>query len=102
MQNIKPIAANYDVFAETVRKVSRRWIPRGCRQQYIPGLSTDSKTLYTYTKLYEEDPFSEETLQQVNQSINIRIFQAWQNAGQQDTIISLIIQNSKIVEWTKM
>jgi len=33
-------------------------------------MSTDSKTLYTYTKLYEEDPFSEETLQQVNQSIN--------------------------------
>ena len=32
-------------------------------QQYIPGLSTDSKTLYdTYTELYEEDTFSEETI----------------------------------------
>ena len=62
-QNIKPIVANYDVFVETLRKVSRWWIPRGCRQQHIPGLSTNSKTLYdTYTKLYEEDPFFEETI----------------------------------------
>ena len=32
----------------------------------------------------------------INQSINIRIFQAWQNAGQQDTIVSLIIENNKL------
>ena len=63
MQNIEPTAANYDVFVELLCKVSRRWIPHGCTQQYIPGLSTDSKTLYdTYTELYEEVTFSEETI----------------------------------------
>ena len=62
MQNTEPIAANYDVFVETLRKVSRWWIPRSCRWQYIPGLSTDSKTFYdAYTKLYE-DSFSDETI----------------------------------------
>lgn len=39
-------------------------IPRGCRTQYIPGLSHKSQKSFTrYKQLYEDDPFSEDTIE---------------------------------------
>ena len=48
--------------AELVMKVARSYIPRGCRVEYIPGLSKESSELYEdYVTMFEEDPFSERT-----------------------------------------
>lgn len=63
ISNLSPTTENYDIFVEIVKKTSRRQIPRGCRQQFIPGLSDESKTILDkYEKLYKDDPFNEETI----------------------------------------
>ena len=61
--DLEPVPSNYDQFVKKVQETSKKCIPRGCREHYIPGISPDSASLYeTYTKLYEEDPFSEDTM----------------------------------------
>ena len=64
-QNVKtipPEAVNYNSFAEMVKKSARRHIPRGCRVEYIPGLSDEIAEEYQeYVAMFEADPFSEET-----------------------------------------
>ena len=61
--DLEPVPSNYDQFVKKVQETSRKYIPRGCREHYIPGISPDSASLYeTYSKLYEEDPFSEDTM----------------------------------------
>ena len=55
---------NYDRFIGLVRVVSRRHIPRGCRTNYIPGLTEESQSLYeAYKKQYSSNPFAEGTLE---------------------------------------
>ena len=62
LKHIKPSAGNYDKFTQLVRKTAKRHIPRGCRVNYIPGLSKDSAELYEeYVTMFETDPFSDET-----------------------------------------
>lgn len=52
----------YYSFIEIVEKVSRNHIPRGCRINYIPGLSPENSEDYeTYTELFNINPFSVET-----------------------------------------
>ena len=42
---------------------SRKHIPRGCRSNYIPGLTDESKSLYeAYKKQYSIEPFGETTI----------------------------------------
>ena len=42
---------------------ARKTIPRGCREQYIPGLSNAALSLYDQYRLgFSENPFGEETL----------------------------------------
>lgn len=54
---------NYDEFLNSVKAVARKYIPRGCRTEYISGLSRDSKKLLTtYEKLFYTDPFAEDTI----------------------------------------
>ena len=61
--DLEPVPSNYDQFVKKVQETSRKCIPRGCREHYIPGISPDSASLYeTYSKLYEEDPFLENTM----------------------------------------
>ncbi|XP_030759384.1 uncharacterized protein LOC115884825 [Sitophilus oryzae] len=61
--NLAPTPSNYHIFVESLRKISRRYIPRGCRQHYIPGLSNASRdTLEQYEQLFAEDPFSDQTI----------------------------------------
>ena len=50
---------------------SRKHIPRGCRSNYIPGLTDESKSLYVaYTKQYSIDPFGETTIDTGNTLID--------------------------------
>ena len=51
--------------------VSRRHIPRGCRTNYIPGLTEESQSLYqAYKKQYWGNPFAEGTLETGNKLID--------------------------------
>ena len=62
VRRITPISQNYDTFDDMVRKSARRHIPRGCRVEYIPGLSDEiTKEYQEYVTMFEADPFSKET-----------------------------------------
>ena len=50
IEEVNSIPENYGRFIELLRVVSRRHIPRGCRLDYIPGLTEESKSLYEHTK----------------------------------------------------
>ena len=53
IEEVEPIPENYDRCIDLVRVVCRRHIPRGCRTNYIPGLTEESQSLYeTYKKQY--------------------------------------------------
>ena len=39
IEHITPVSSNYDWFVLLVKKSARKHISRGCREQYIPGLS---------------------------------------------------------------
>ena len=41
----KLIVEKNDGFVENVRVASRRYIPKACRTNYIPGLSEESKSI---------------------------------------------------------
>ena len=43
IEDVEPIPSNYNRFVENVRVVSRRHIPRGCRTDYVQGLTDESK-----------------------------------------------------------
>ena len=50
---------------------SRKPIPRGCRSNYIPGLTDEPKSLYeAYKKQYSIDPFGETTIDTGNTLID--------------------------------
>ena len=54
-----------------LRMPSRKHIPRGCRSNYIPDLTDESKSLYeAYKKQYSIDPFGETTIDTVNTLID--------------------------------
>lgn len=64
ISKIKPEIQSYGAFTELVGKISRQHLPRGCRTQYITGLNNISKeALDKYEELFNEDPFSEDTIQ---------------------------------------
>jgi len=57
------ILFHYQTFLQILQNVSKRHIPRGCRQHFIPGLSEASKgSLNKYEELFNKDPFSQETI----------------------------------------
>ena len=71
IDEVEPIPENYDKFIGFVRVVSRRHIPRGCRTNYIPGLTEESQSLYeAYKKQYSSNPFAEGTLEIGNKLID--------------------------------
>ena len=62
--NIGAVPKKYEDFRKLVWEIAKKNIPRGCRKQYVPCLNDDSKEVYErYTKSYNTDPFSDETLQ---------------------------------------
>lgn len=61
--NLAPTTENYETFVNIVKRVSRNHIPRGCRTEYITGLSSElTEHMHTYTEMYEKDPFGYETI----------------------------------------
>ena len=71
IEEVEPIPENYDRFIGLIRVVSRRHIPRGCRTNYIPGLTEESQSLYeAYKKQYTSNPFAEGTLETGNKLID--------------------------------
>ena len=45
IEEVEPIPENYDRFIGLIRVVSRRYIPRGCKTNYIPGLTEESEPI---------------------------------------------------------
>ena len=64
VRRITPIALKYNTFADMVKKSAYRHIPRGCRVEYIPGLSDEITGEYQehmeYVTMFETNPFSKE------------------------------------------
>ena len=64
VESISSEPDNYESFQDSVWKVAKDNIPRGCRKTYIPSLNDENKELYReYEEAYSEDPFSENTIQ---------------------------------------
>ena len=65
--DVEPTPANYNRFVESARMASRRHIPRGCRTEFIPGLTEESKSLYeAYKTQYSNSPFDDGTMESGN------------------------------------
>ena len=63
LADLEPIPANYERFIKLIQGISKKHIPHGCREHYIPGISAGSATIYDeYLKLYDQDPLSDDTL----------------------------------------
>ena len=72
IEEVNPIPENYGRFIVLLRVVSRRHIPRGCRSNYIPGLTDEPKSLSeAYKRQYPSKPFGEGTLETGTKLINI-------------------------------
>ncbi|XP_061721084.1 uncharacterized protein LOC133527905 [Cydia pomonella] len=67
VSHLPPTADSYEEFIGLVKLASRRHIPRGCKTQYIPGMSDSLKEhANAYYNAYAVDPFSQETILQGN------------------------------------
>ena len=79
---LEPVAENYDIFVKMIKEVSRKHIPRGCRTEYIPGLTPENATLYEeYTEMFQKDPFDEHTSalgEQLMSAISLERSRSWQ------------------------
>ena len=61
--NIPATAECYDQFVNALRKVARKNITRGCRRNYVPGLTPESiQLIEEYREKYEDDPFADSTI----------------------------------------
>ncbi len=59
---IKPVPENYGNFINITQRVSRKTIPRGCSENYIPGLNPQMKDLLQeYYQCFSADPFADST-----------------------------------------
>ena len=57
IEDVEPIPEKYGEFVEMVHVTYIRYITRGCRTNYIPSLSDESKRLYAkYKQQYISDP----------------------------------------------
>ena len=46
IEDVDPTPENYGRFIELMYVTSRKHMPRGCREQYNPGISEESQSLY--------------------------------------------------------
>ena len=64
IKDLPALLTHYGTFVEMIKRSSRRNIPRGCRTTYTPGMTDDSKVLYSdYEKHFQCNPFSADTLE---------------------------------------
>ena len=67
IEDDEPIPSNYNRLVENVLVASRRHIPRGCRTDYVQGLTDESKHLYeAYKQQYSSNPFDNRTMESGN------------------------------------
>ncbi|KAJ8408721.1 hypothetical protein AAFF_G00253560 [Aldrovandia affinis] len=60
--DVEPTPDNYTMFVQAVKKTARADIPRGCRKDYIAGLTEESLQLMEcYETEFGNDPFSDTT-----------------------------------------
>ncbi|KAJ8397378.1 hypothetical protein AAFF_G00439270 [Aldrovandia affinis] len=60
--DVEPTPDNYTMFVQTVKKTACACIPRGCRKEYIAGLTEESlQLLESYETEFGNDPFSDTT-----------------------------------------
>ena len=71
IEEVDAMPENYERFVEMLCMASRKHIPRGCRSNYISGLTDESNSLYeAYKKQYLIDPFGETTIDTGNTLID--------------------------------
>ena len=71
IEEVDAIPENYERFVEMLRMASRKHIPRGCRSNYMPSLTDESKSLYeAYKKQYSINPFGKTTIDTGNTLID--------------------------------
>ena len=67
---------------KVVHATARKHIPRGCRKNYVPELTTDLAEQYNeYIQLYEQDPFSADTItagDELAQALTVEQRKMWQ------------------------
>ena len=82
VENIPATAECYDQFVNALRKVARKNIPRGCRRNYVPGLTPESiELIKEYRVKYEDDPFADSTItlgEELMSAISEERRKAWQ------------------------
>ena len=82
VENIPSTAECYDQFVNALRKVARKNIPRGCRRNYVPGLTPESiELIEEYREKYEDDPFADNTItlgEELMSAISEERRKAWQ------------------------
>ena len=67
IEYVEPIPSNYNRFVENVRVASRRHIPRGCRTDYVQGLTDESNNHYeAYKQQYSSNPFDNRIMESGN------------------------------------
>ena len=82
VENIPATTECYDQFVNALRKVARKNIPRGCRRNYVPGLTPESiQLIEEYREKYEGDPFADSTItlgDELMSAISEELRKAWQ------------------------
>ena len=74
----------------------RRHIPRGCRTNYIPGLTDESKTLYeSYQEQYRCNPLDDGTIDAGNKLIELMAKQTKERWEEMITSIDLTHNSRK-------
>ena len=64
ISRLKPKPENYDKFVKLLKKSAWKYIPRGCRIDYIPALTKETKLLYDkYQNKFKENLLSEDTIE---------------------------------------
>ena len=81
--DVEPTPDNYSTFVQAVKKTARSCIPRGCRREYIAGLTEEStQLLECYEAEFGIDPFSDSTSElgdTLMESLGMERRKAWQD-----------------------
>ena len=97
-QNIDEVDATpecYEKFVGIKRMASRKHIPRGCRTNYIPGLTAESKIYEAYQEQYRCNPLGDTTIDAGNKLIELMAEQKKERWEEMITSIDLTHNSRK-------